>query len=161
VIPIVFLGLVTTTVGNERVGRKMRGQIIAYRPAERLLQMSSHALNEEAFLFRVNSSRSNSQPVVVKLVYEHFGYSDLGDDVLRKTPTLQISVHPDPTCDETYGAFVDSGPALKTDEAKGDASAKIIFIEPFQNMKLSAEQPLECYRLQSGGLRIEASTPRR
>jgi len=150
VVVIVFLTIVIGTAGVLQGHAKLKGQIIAYRPADRVLQVASHVLNKEYFLFRVNNSKSNSQTVVMKLVYEHFGYSDLGDDVLSKTPVLQLNVRRDRTCDETYGDFVRNSPALRDEQAKNDPGEKIIFIEPFQKMKLSPEQPLKCYKLWGG-----------
>ena len=144
---------------TQRGRTKMKGQIIAYRPAERVSQVASHVMNRESFLFKVTTAGSDSQPVVTKLVYEHFGYTDLGDDVLNKTPTLQLSAHRDSTCDETYGAFVQNSPTLTEDQARNDSTEKVIFIGPFQTIKLSPEQPLRCYKLQSGNFRIESAKP--
>lgn len=154
---IVSLAVVSGAAGVRRGQTKMRGQIIAYRPADRVLQVVSHVLNKESFVFKVTNSAPNSQVVVMKLVYEHFGYSDLGDDVLSKTPILQLNVRRDASCDETYGAFVQNAPTLREDQAKGDPSEKVVFIGPFQKAKLSAEQPLKCYRLRRGDFRIEPS----
>jgi hypothetical protein len=159
VVLIVSLAIVTGTAGVQRGHTKVKGQIIAYRPAERVLQVASHVLNKESFLFKVSPAESNSQPVVTKLVYEHFGYSDLGSDLLDKAPTLRLNAHRDTTCDETYGAFVQNSPTLNEDQAKSDSGDKVIFIGPFQTMKLSPEQPLKCYKLQSGNFRIEPSKP--
>jgi hypothetical protein len=149
VVVIVFLAIAIGLAGVPQGHTKLKGQIIAYRPADRILQVVSHVLNRESFLFRVSNSESNSQAVVMKLVYEHFGYSDLEDDVLSKTPMLQLNVRRDTTCDETYGAFVQNSPTLREERAKNDPSEKVIFIEPFQKMKLSPEQPLKCYKLRA------------
>jgi len=156
---IAVVAVVTAAAGTQRGHTNMKGQIIAYRPGERVLQMASHVLNRESFLFKVSTSTSNSQPVVAKLVYEHFGYSDLGGDLLDKAPMLQLSAHRDKTCDETYGDFVQKSPTLKEDQGKTDSAGKVIFIGPFQTMKLSPELPLKCYKLQSGNFQIEPSTP--
>ena len=147
---VALITSVATITGIAEVNPRrlsMRGQIIAYRPAERVSQVVSHVLNKEHFLFRVNTSGSNSPPVVIKLIYEHIGYSMLGDEVLSKTPTLQLIVHRDSTCDETYGAFVENSSTLNDDRAKGDPGEKVIFIGTFQEMKLSTEQILKCYKL--------------
>jgi len=124
----------------------IKGQIIAYRPAERVSQAASHVLNEESFLLSVNTSKP--QPVV-RLVYQHFGYSKLGDDLLSKTPTLQLSVRRDATCDQTYGAFVQNAAALSDDRGKSDLAKKVIFIGSFQEIKLAPKSILKCYKLQS------------
>ncbi len=159
VVLIVSLAIVTGIAGVQHGHTKVKGQIIAYRPADRILQVVSHVLNKESFLFKMSNSKSNSHAVVMKLVYEHFGYSDLGDDVLSKTPILELNILRDATCDETYGAFVQNAPTLREDQAQNDPSEKIVFIEPFQKMKLSPEQPLKCYRLQRGNFRVEPSKP--
>ncbi len=145
---IVSAATISGIAGVYRRRTTMKGQIIAYRPVERVSQLASHVLNKECFLFRVNTSRSNSPPVVIKLMYEHFGYSILGDDLLSKMPTLQLVVHRDSTCDETYGSFVENSPTFNDDRAKGDPEEKVIFIGSFQEMKLSTEQILKCYRLE-------------
>jgi len=154
---VALVAVVTAAAGTQHGHAKMKGQIIAYRPAERVSQVASHVLNRESFLFKVKTAESSSQPVVTKLVYEHFGYSGLGSDLLDKTPTLLVNAHRDTTCDETFGTFVQNSPALKEDQAKRDSGDKVVFIGPFQTMKLSPDQPLKCYKLQSGNFRIEPS----
>jgi hypothetical protein len=149
------LTLLTGPAGTQRELTKIEGQIIAYRPAERVSQVVSHVLNSESFLFKLRTARPKTQPVVTKVVYEHFGHSDLGDDVLRKTPMLQISARRDTTCDETYHSFLQSSPTLKDAQTGAELGEKIIFISPFQTTKLSPGQLLKCYRLQNGNFRIE------
>jgi hypothetical protein len=144
-----------TAAGTQRGHTKMKGQIIAYRPAERVWQMASHVLNRESFLFKLSTVESNSQPIIAKLVYEHLGYSDIGSDLLEKAPTLQLSAHRDKTCDETYEAFVQNSPTLKEDQANSDSSDKVVFIASFRTIKLAPEQPLKCYKLRSGSFRID------
>ena len=144
---IVSVATLTGIAGVYERRTTLKGQIIAYRPAERASQVVSHVLNKEHFLFRVNTSGSNSPPVVIKLIYEHIGYSKFGDELLSKTPTLQLIVHRDSTCDETYGAFVENSSTLNDDRAKGDPGEKVIFIGSFQEMKPSTEQILKCYKL--------------
>lgn len=126
----------------------MKGKIIAYRPAERMVQMASQVLNTEYFLFKVNAG-NNSAPQVIKLKYEHFGFSRFGDDVLTRTPTLQLKVDRDNTCDETYGEFVENSPAINEEQGKGEASEKVTFIGAFQKEKPSNGQMLKCYKLHS------------
>ena len=159
VVVIVFFAIVIGTAGVLYRQTKLSGQVIAYRPADRALQVASHVLNKESFLFRVSNSESNRQAVIMKLVYEHFGYSDLGNDVLSKTPMLKLNVRRDTTCDETYGAFVQNSPTLRDAQAKNELGEKVIFIEPFQKIKLSPEQPLKCYKLRGGNVQVEPSVP--
>jgi hypothetical protein len=145
---IVSSAVITGTAGVYQRPTTMKGQIIAYRPAERVSQVASHVLNKEYFLFRVKTSGTNSSPRVIKLMYEHFGYSMLGNDLLSKMPTLQLIVHRDSTCDETYGAFVENSPNFNDDRTKEAAGEKVIFIGSFQEMKPSNEQILKCYKLE-------------
>jgi hypothetical protein len=156
---IASVTVVIAAAGPQRGHTKIKGQIIAYRPAERVLQVVSHVLNKESFLFKLSTTGLNSQPVVTKLVYEHFGYSELGENVLSKTPTLQLSVQRDTTCDETYGAFVQNSLTLGEGQTKNDSDDKVIFIGSFQTKRLSPKQPLKCYKLQRGGFRVEPSNP--
>jgi hypothetical protein len=159
IVVTVFLAIVIGTASVLYRQTKLKGQIIAYRPADRALQAASHVLNKESFLFRVNEFGSSPRTVIIKLVHEHFGYSNLGNDVLSKTPMLELNVRRDTTCDETYGAFVQNSPSLRDAQAKNDSGEKVIFIEPFQTIKLSPEQPLKCYKLRGGEVRVESSSP--
>jgi hypothetical protein len=154
-----FLAVVVAAASTQHAQVNMRGQIIAYRPAERVSQAASHALNRESFLFRSGPTKSSPQLVVTKLVYEHFGYSDLGSDLLDKAPRLVLKVHRDARCDETYRAFVQNSPTLKEEQSKDETGEKVVFIEPFRTMKLSPDQTLKCYKLQSGNFQIEPSQP--
>ncbi len=129
--------------------RKVTGQIIAYRPFDRIVQMVSFVENREIFLFRAGPSESNPRPVIVKLVYEHFGYSDLGNDILNKVPLLEFTVQRDKRCDETYGAFVQNSPTIKDGDGKDFSIEKLVFIEPFEKTRIPLEQPLKCYRTQA------------
>ncbi len=146
---IVYSATITGTAGVYLKRTTIRGQIIAYRPGERVSQVVSHVLNKEYFLFRVKTSEVNSSPTVIKLMYEHFGYSTLADDWLAKMPTLQLIVHRDSSCDETYGAFVVNSPNVNDDRPKEAAAGeKVIFIGSFQELKISNEQILKCYKLE-------------
>lgn len=157
VVAIILLVTAIETVGVPHRLKEIKGQIIAYRPADRVLQEVSHVLNKESFLFRVSDSESSSHAAIIKLVYEHVGYSDVGDDVLSKTPILRINIRRDTTCDETYGAFVQNSPILTDNQAKDGSSERVVFIGPFQQMKLAPEQPLKCYKLQGGNFQVDPS----
>ena len=151
VIVIVALGGMPLqgTAASWRGHKKVKGQIIAYRPFDRIVQVVSFVENREIFLFRVDAPESSSRPVIVKLVYEHFGYSDLGGDILGKTPLLESKVHRDKSCDETYGAFVQNAPTIKDDVGKDFPIEKLVFIKPFEKIEIPLEQPLKCYRTQA------------
>jgi hypothetical protein len=131
----------------------IRGTIIAYRPAERATQVVSHVLNRESFLFRVDGSK----PVAVKLVYEHFGYTALDSKTLAATPVLEVRGHRDASCDELLAAFVQSSPKLRNEASPSDATEPLVFL----GTKPSSSQPLKCYRVAEGGLRVEKSAAKR
>lgn len=154
------LAIIGSAAGKRRGHTTIKGQIIAYRPAERALQVASHNLNRESFLFKVSTTESNSQPVVVKVVYEHFGYSDLGTDVLEKAGILEVRVNRDTTCDETYGAFVQNSPTVKEMESKSDSSEKVLFVGAFQTVRLFPEQLVKCYRLRTGDFQLQEQSQR-
>jgi hypothetical protein len=113
------------------------------------MQTASFVENREIFLFRASPRGSNSRPNIVKLVYEHFGYSDLGDDILNKTPLLVFRVQRDKRCDETYGAFMQNAPTVKDGDGKDSHIEKLVFTEPFKKIQIPREQPLKCYRTQA------------
>ncbi len=136
--------------------KTIRGQIIADRPPERILQAVSHVLNKESFLFLVSNSKPDSEQAIIKILYEHHGYSDLGEELLSKTPMLQLKARRDKSCDETYASFIQSSPTI-TDDQEKTAVEKIDFLGSFAKMKLSPEQPLKCYKLESGNFEVEPS----
>src|SRR5215813_591613 len=75
--------------GAEGVRRQeVKGQIIAFRPAESAFQAPSFVQNRESFLVKIAGSRNQ----VVRLMYEHFGYSDLKGELLSQTPSLVLRV---------------------------------------------------------------------
>ena len=137
---------------------KFKGRIIAYRPAERVTQVPSHVLNKESFLFRVSNGKLSSQNPIIKLIYEHEGYSRAIDDALSKSKFFRIKVRRDPTCDESYGQFVRNSPVLTLDK-KGEAGSvsdvNLAFIGSVPKPDLSSERGLKCYRLRDGGISIE------
>jgi hypothetical protein len=147
------------TAAGWRRHTKMKGQIIAFRPFDRIVQMASFVENRETFLFRVVTPGSNSRPVIVKLVYEHFGYSDLGEDVTSKSPLLRLRVRRDKTCDETYATFVQNSPTIQDDDGKEFSMEKVVFIGLLEKTNIPAQQQLKCYKMQSGDLEMN-SIPR-
>src|ERR1022692_2128616 len=143
----VLLLLASTRAGHA-AGRadSIRGTVVAYRPAERATQVVSHVLNRESFLFRIDGSKA----LIVKLVYEHFGYTRLDDKTLAATPILQVQGRRDPGCDETFASFVQSSPTLRNEASKSDSIEPLVFI----GRKPSSSQPLKCYRVEEGGFRV-------
>jgi hypothetical protein len=130
---------------------EIRGKIIAYRPADRALQVASHVLNKESFLFQVTGEhRSN----VIKLVYEHFGYTNLVDEILSKSPEIQIKARRKADCDETYRSFLQSSPKLKNDSSKNGHFEPLIFVSPPNEIKPADAQLLRCYVVQKDDLYV-------
>jgi hypothetical protein len=151
-----LLTLVTSGAGTQVKKTNLVGQIIAYRPAEKISQVVSFVMNEETFLLNVSGSRMSGL-TVAKLVYKHFGYSDLGAEVLDRTPTLHLKVRRDHTCDESYGAFVSGSPVFES-KPKGIVMEKVLFIGRFRDIKLPPEQTLKCYTMRQGDFQIDGST---
>jgi hypothetical protein len=151
-----LLAVVSVNAGAGAKKTNLVGEIIAYRPAERISQVVSFVMNEETFLLNVSGSRTSGL-TVAKLVYRHFGYSDLGAEVLDRTPTLRLKVRRDHTCDESYGGFVSSAPVI-SDPSGQVHNEPVIFIGKFGDVKLPAEQELKCYTMQSGDFQVEDST---
>jgi hypothetical protein len=89
---------------------------------------------------------------------EHHGYSGLGEELVSKTPMLQLRARRDKSCDETYASFIQSSPTITDDQGK-NAVEKIDFLGSFAKMKLSPKQPLKCYKLESGNFQVEPSRP--
>jgi hypothetical protein len=123
--------------------KKVKGQIIAFRAVDRVVQMASFVENREIFLFRLNGH--DTKGAIVKLVYEHFGYSILTDEVLHKQPVLDVTVRRDKSCDETYGAFVRDAPTIQSVDGEDSGIAKIVFIGTAETL-ISPGQKLKCYR---------------
>ncbi len=146
--------LILSLGGFSHAGRmaiSFRGTIVAYRPAERAMQVASHVLNKEEFLFRVEGPKS----LTVKLVYEHFGYTTLNDEILAASPFFLVQGHRDPSCDETIAAFVENSPLLRNEASKSDSVESIVFV----GTKPSGSQLLKCYRVEGGGLQVENPAP--
>jgi hypothetical protein len=119
---------------------RVAGKIVAYRPADRL-QLASFVKNKELFLF----STKEIKPKTIKLVYSHYGYSDISYEMLLSTMTIQLSARRDFSCDETLSSFKSSAPAI-LDENGSDASAeRVIFVEKLQD--ISGNYQLDCYVL--------------
>ena len=131
------------------------GQIIAYRPAEMLRQVASSVLNKESFLFAVDGTATEIETRMIKVVYEHFGYSDLGQPVLSNSPLMRLRVRRNPACDESYHSFVVSSPTMP-DQSGGGSTEALVFVAKYRDIKISPAQLLRCYALQKGGFQIES-----
>ena len=130
--------------------KKMKGQIIAFRPWDSVVQVPSFAVNREIFLFQL--SGHNAKGGIVKLVYQHFEYSNLTGDVLQKQPVLDLTVRRDKSCDETYGAFVRDAPTIQSVDGEDSSIAKVVFIVTAET-RISPGQKLKCYT--AGKLRLQ------
>ena len=148
---VAVLLLSAGTQGSHAAGRttSIRGTTIAYRPAERAMQVVSHVLNRESLLFRIDGPKL----VVVKLVYEHFGYTTLDSKTLEATPILEVHGRRDSTCNETFAAFVQNSPTLRNESSPSDATEPLVFLRT----KPSGSQSLKCYRVVECGFRVDKS----
>lgn len=126
--------------------QNIKGQIIAFRPAERAFQAASFVLNRESFLVSLAGSKK-SNPQILRLVYEHFGYTDLEGRFLAQIPILLLRVHRDAKCDETYKAFVKNSPRLRELGSESPLVDPIAFYGPFKSIEPSQDYFLRCYRL--------------
>jgi hypothetical protein len=128
-------------------GSKIEGQIIAYRPFENFFQTASMAPNREEYLFKVSGAKVN----VIKLVYEHYGYSRLTGKMLAEEPTIDATVYRDKKCDETYGDYIKHSSPINLGNK---LSKPIIFIEDMDEVKLLSGQHLKCYRVKDDDIHV-------
>ncbi len=148
---IVFILLAACVFAKRAEGGReqdIKGQIIAFRPAERAFQSASFVLNRESFLVNLTRSK-NSNSQILRLVYEHFGYTDMEERFLAQTPILLLRVHRDAKCDETYKAFVENSPRLREFGPEGSLVDPITYYGPFKSIEPSQDYFLRCYRLDS------------
>lgn len=130
----------------------LTGKIVAYRPADRVLQVPSHSLNTESFLFLVSAPQP-TRPSLARIVYRHLGYGKLDTALLEKTPTLQLAAHRDATCDVKYETFAHSAPSLELHGAEADGE-KIIFLGSFTSLRIDPTQRLKCYVLEDDDFKV-------
>lgn len=112
---VVLCGANVVAAGSSN-STSIRGHIVAFRPAERLGQVVSGVVNRETFLLRVDGKAGE----IVKVVYEHDGYSELSGAAAERNAGLALEVHRDRSCDGNYGQFVSEAPVL-TSEDKTDS----------------------------------------
>ena len=130
----------------------IRGHVVAIRPAERLGQVVSGVVNRETFLLRVDGKAGE----IVKVVYEHDGYSELSGAAAERNAGLALEVRRDRSCDGNYGQFVSEAPVM-TSEDKTESIPPVTMLEGFNG--LSQSYKLKCYRLARGNIRIEGTNP--
>jgi hypothetical protein len=125
------------------------GQIVAYRSVDMYFQDASEVENEEVFLFKI----SDPEVSVIKLIYEHYGYSKIGAGILAKHPMIRVTVHRDKKCDETYDSYVKSAPPIQTQSGK-EIVKPVEFLGNLNEEELAAGQPLKCYRIENGEINV-------
>jgi hypothetical protein len=148
---VVLCGANVVAAGSSN-STSIRGHIVAFRPAERLGQVVSGVVNRETFLLRVDGKAGE----IVKVVYEHDGYSELSGAAAERNAGLALEVHRDRSCDGNYGQFVSEAPVL-TSEDKTDSIPPVTMLEGFNGLPQSYK--LKCYRLARGNIRIEGTNP--
>lgn len=127
----------------------LQGEIIAYRSADMIYQVASEVLNKEVFLFRVSDPKAK----IIKLIYEHYGYTNIGADILAKRPMIRVTVRRDKKCDEKYGSYIKNAPAVY-DQFGKDIMRPIEFIGKNDELELSADKRLECYRVEHNDIYV-------
>ena len=129
---------------------KLLGQIIAYRPAEMIIQFASHVLNKQIYLFKVKEP----QQEIVKLVYEHFGWAKEDVGLLSDLPLFLVSATRDKSCDETFEHFVKTSKGIISAETGADVAPPVAFIGNGDKDAIMANQLLPCYKVKEDGLHI-------
>jgi len=105
--------LVASSFLEQRAERTttIAGRIIAYRPVDRISQVVSFAPNLEIFLMELETPGGVKAGPIVKVEYEHFGYSDITEDILDRAPHLRMKVQRNRACDESYRHFLNVAPS--------------------------------------------------
>ena len=148
---IALYGFSTVATGRANLA-PIRGHVVAIRPAERLGQVVSGVVNRETFLLRVDGNAGE----IVKVVYEHDGYSEMSGAAADKNPGLELEVHRDRSCDGSYGQFVSEAPVM-TSEDKTNSIPPVTMLGDYNGLPQSYK--LKCYRLGRGNIRIEGTNP--
>ncbi len=136
------------------VGSAIRGKLVAYRPADRASLRASHVLNKEVFLFLEDRGQRASK-IPIKVVYEHFGYSDLPDPPSSEGIVFHLRLRRKTNCDESFGSFVRNAPRLAVNSSVEPATNGVILLNGVQGIPESVL--LKCYVLHEGD--IHAITP--
>src|SRR6185503_14294615 len=132
---------------------KLKGRIVAYRPADRISQTPSFASNGELFLFAVDSS-SSERPTLVKIDYRHVGYTDITAEMLEDAPQLMLTAKRDRSCDQSLAQFVSSTPAIREQGTETVLASGVTFFKGFDQRTLRPDLILPCYILKKGGLKL-------
>jgi hypothetical protein len=140
-----LMGGALLLVGSPMLARDIQGQIVAFRPAERIMQSVSFVENRETFLFLIPSSHKGAKPQYGKLIYNHVGYSELNESLLDRTPILNVRVKRNHACDESYGSFVLNSPVIRNASGDGSGTEKAVFVPPFRDLRIPPSEALSCY----------------
>jgi hypothetical protein len=131
----------------------LKGQIIAYRPVEAIWQSVSHVLNQQSFLFYRPEQKSQSS-AIIKLVYEHFGYSELDGDLIQRAPVLYVTARRDSSCDERYSEFLQNSPGMNDEQGQPSGIEKLVFVRSVREFNVAPERVLKCYKVAQGGFNL-------
>jgi hypothetical protein len=140
---VMLSGTITIAAKNAN-STLIHGHIVAFRPAEIINQDISGVVNRETFLMSVTGK--NNQ--IVKIVYEHGGYSEISES----NDGMTLKVRRDRSCDEDYGQYVMQEPIL-TSEDKEIVIPRITMLGSFNG--LPASYKLKCYRLKRGNIHMD------
>jgi hypothetical protein len=121
---------------------RLTGTVVAYRPVDRIMQFASFVENTEAFLFQSERSKKG----VIKLLYVHYGYSDITDDVLSGDKRIAAVVHRNKSCDQTLESFEKEIPVLNLEGDLSTTVQPVIFGDE-KLRYLPKDYRLECYLL--------------
>ena len=105
---IVVLSVANAAAAGSPKATSMHGQVVAFRPGERIGQVVSGVVNRETFLLRIGAGGN-----VVKIVYKHDGYAE------HPAGEVELKVRRDRSCDGSYGQFVSDAPVF-TDETNSN-----------------------------------------
>lgn len=127
---VVVLSVANAVAAGSPKATSMHGQVVAFRPGERIGQVVSGVINRETFLLRVEGG------AVIKIVYKHDGYAE------HPAGEVELKVHRDRSCDGSYGQFVSEAPVF-TDETNSNPIPAVTKVEGFQGLPSSYK--LKCY----------------
>ena len=130
--------------------REFRGRIAAYRPADRI-QVGSFTPNKELFIFQP----AETSGLLLKLTYEHQGYSDLPENVISGGTAVSVFADRDQSCDQSLGSFESGAHAVPIEGGVPASMEAIIFAAGVP--RLPKSYSLKCYVLRRwspiGGVR--------
>lgn len=128
---------------------ELRGRIIAYRPGDRVAQLASMVRNQEVLLFEVNLGNKTK---IVKINYQHFGESDITEQMLHKSPVFELKAKRTRNCDQSYKQFVDAAPSIRDSDSGEVAVGGVRFVGDQHDLPPGTQ--LVCFTLSDGDLHI-------